>query len=76
MWFFLPETAGKSLEGMDELFNLPWHIIGRKGAQLTEGKGSVAEAMARGDLEKIAYVEGNREHAEHVEVAAEDKTIH
>lgn len=76
VWFFLPETAGKSLEGMDELFNLPWHIIGRKGAQLTEGKGSVAEAMAKGDLEKIAYVEANREQAEHVEVAVGDKAIH
>lgn len=65
MWFFLPETAGKSMEGMDELFNLPWQIIGRKGAALSEGKGSVAEAMARGDLEKIAYVE--REYAEQVE---------
>ena len=76
MWFFLPETAGKSLEGMDELFNLPWHIIGRKGAQLTEGKGSVAEAMAMGDLEKIAYVEQHREQAQHVEVAAGEETIH
>jgi hypothetical protein len=76
VWFFLPETAGKSLEGMDELFNLPWHIIGRKGAQLTEGKGSVAEALARGDMEKIAYVEGNREQAEHVEVSAGEKTNH
>jgi hypothetical protein len=57
VWFFLPETAGKSLEGMDELFNLPWHIIGRKGAELTAGKGSVAEAMAMGDSEKIAYIE-------------------
>jgi hypothetical protein len=52
VWFFLPETAGKSLEGMDELFNLPWLIIGRKGAALTAGKGSVAEAMALGDTEK------------------------
>lgn len=76
VWFFLPETAGKSLEGMDELFNLPWHIIGRKGAQLTEGQGSVAEAMARGDMEKIAYVEGNREQAEHVEVSAGEKSAH
>lgn len=57
VWFFLPETAGKSLEGMDELFNLPWQLIGRKGADLTAGQGSVAEAMARGDTEKIAEVE-------------------
>ena len=76
VWFFLPETAGKSLEGMDELFNLPWHSIGRKGAQLTEGKGSVAEAMARGDMEKIAYVEGNREQAQHVEVTSGEQTTH
>lgn len=43
VYFFLPETAGKSLEAMDELFNLPWHLIGRKGKQMTEGHGSAAE---------------------------------
>lgn len=58
VWFFLPETAGKSLEGMDEMFNLPWHIIGRKGAALTAGQGSVAEAMAMGDSEKVAAMGG------------------
>ncbi|KAH8784620.1 quinate permease [Hyaloscypha finlandica] len=56
VWFFLPETAGKSLEAMDELFNLPWHMIGRKGAALTAGKGSVAEAMMLGDTEKVAEI--------------------
>lgn len=65
-WFFLPETAGKSLEGMDEMFNLPWTVIGRKGAQLTDGMGSVSEALARGDSEKMAYVE-QAEHAENVD---------
>ena len=58
VWFFLPETAGKSLEGMDEMFNLPWHIIGRKGAELTKGKGSVSEAMALGENEKGIDIEG------------------
>jgi hypothetical protein len=57
VWFFLPETAGKSLEAMDEMFNLPWQIIGRKGAELTVGKGSVSEAMALGDSEKAVYME-------------------
>ncbi|PBP19133.1 quinate permease [Diplocarpon rosae] len=52
VWFFLPETAGKSLEGMDEMFNLPWYVIGRRGAEMTRGSGSVAEAMAAGGLEK------------------------
>lgn len=66
VWFFLPETAGKSLEGMDELFGLPWHIIGRKGAALTAGKGSVAEAMAMGDSEKVAEID-REERVENVE---------
>jgi len=56
VWFFLPETAGRSLEGMDELFSLPWTIIGRKGAALTAGKGSVAETIAKQDAEKAAYI--------------------
>lgn len=73
-YFFLPETAGRSLEGMDELFNLPWYLIGRKGAQLTAGQGSVAEALARGDTEKAAYIAGNAEHAEHAENVEEERT--
>ena len=67
VWFFVPETAGKSLEGMDELFSLPWYIIGRKGAKLTEGKGSVAEIVGRSGQEKLVVVEV--EHAEHDEEA-------
>lgn len=30
-WFFIPETSGRSLEGMDELFQLKWWRIGRFG---------------------------------------------
>lgn len=30
-WFFIPETAGRSLEGMDRLFTLKWCQIGRMG---------------------------------------------
>ncbi|KAI9727428.1 MAG: hypothetical protein M1834_008372 [Cirrosporium novae-zelandiae] len=60
MWFFLPETAGKSLESMDELFSLPWYIIGRKGAALTAGTGSTAEAYSRGDIEKVPEIEEQR----------------
>lgn len=30
-WFFIPETAGLSLEGMDRLFTLKWWQIGRHG---------------------------------------------
>ncbi|EEQ87368.1 MFS quinate transporter [Blastomyces dermatitidis ER-3] len=52
MWFFLPETAGKSLEAMDEMFSLPWYIIGRKGAKITAGSGH-AEGYSAGDAEKV-----------------------
>jgi len=56
VWFFLPETKGRSLEGMDELFGLRWYIIGRKGEELAMGKGGVAETMMMGkvvgDLER------------------------
>ncbi|KAI1819797.1 general substrate transporter [Xylaria intraflava] len=31
VWFFVPETAGRSLESMDRLFELPWYQIGRRG---------------------------------------------
>ena len=30
-WLFLPETSGRSLEGMDRLFTLWWWEIGRVG---------------------------------------------
>lgn len=30
-WFFIPETAGRNLEGMDDLFRLRWWRIGRYG---------------------------------------------
>ncbi|KAJ5294587.1 hypothetical protein N7508_009408 [Penicillium antarcticum] len=35
VWFFVPETAGRSLESMDALFALPWHQIGRHGKDLS-----------------------------------------
>jgi len=31
VWFFVPETAGRSLESMNNLFELPWWKIGRYG---------------------------------------------
>ena len=54
VWFFLPETTGKSLEAMDEMFNLPWYLIGRKGAELTRGTGGVADALDAGDEKAVA----------------------
>jgi hypothetical protein len=58
VWFFLPETAGKSLESMDEIFNLPWYLIGRKGAQLTKGTGGMSEVLDNdGEKAAISHME-------------------
>ncbi|THY26305.1 putative quinate permease [Aureobasidium pullulans] len=35
-WFTIPETSGRSLEGIDKLFELPWYKIGRFGAREAE----------------------------------------
>ncbi|KAH6673152.1 MFS quinate transporter [Halenospora varia] len=67
VWFFIPETAGKSLEGMDELFELPWHIIGRKGAALTAGSGSVSEQLNVGGEKAEIMMEERVERVENAE---------
>ena len=64
--FFLPETAGNGLEGMDELFSLPWWLIGRRGAAITADHGSVAEAYSGDDIGRTARIE-RREIVEIVE---------
>jgi sugar porter (SP) family MFS transporter len=56
VWFFLPETSGRSLEALDEMFNLPWYLIGRKGAALTAGSGGMSEILDHAG-EKAATVE-------------------
>lgn len=56
VWFFLPETSGRSLEALDELFNLPWYLIGRKGAALTAGSGGLSEVLDQSG-EKAATIE-------------------
>jgi hypothetical protein len=56
VYFFLPETSGRSLEALDEMFNLPWHLIGRKGAALTAGSGGMSEILDN-QGEKAATVE-------------------
>ncbi|KAL1590960.1 hypothetical protein WHR41_00390 [Cladosporium halotolerans] len=43
VYFFLPELANKSLESIDAVFALPWYQIGRRGKELTQNVGGMAE---------------------------------
>lgn len=62
VWFFLPETTGKSLESLDEIFNLPWYLVGRKGAELTRGSGGMAEVMdTEGEKSVVQEIENGRQ---------------
>lgn len=51
VWFAVPETAGRSLESMDRLFELPWYRIGRYGNEDAEAK----EAGLDSDRERQVY---------------------
>ncbi|KAI8957319.1 putative MFS quinate transporter [Daldinia sp. FL1419] len=46
VWFFVPETGGRSLESMDRLFELPWHKIGRRGNEDADRKDEVFDEKA------------------------------
>lgn len=56
-WFFIPETAGRSLEGMDGLFGLKWWRIGRGGEDDAKQQDEIAEATA---TEKEAHIHVER----------------
>ena len=61
---------------MDEMFGLPWHVIGRKGAGLTEGKDSMAVMVGKSDKERLAGLEeGHAEHAERAERVEQDHVV-
>lgn len=59
-WFFLPELAGKSLEAIDAVFELPWHLIGRKGKEMTADMGGAVDNFGV-EKEKIEAVENVQE---------------
>jgi hypothetical protein len=50
-WFFIPETAGRSLESMDRLFTLKWYQIGRHG----EKEADVLQHVHDEKLEQLEH---------------------
>ncbi|KAK6003417.1 hypothetical protein QM012_009188 [Aureobasidium pullulans] len=58
VYFFLPETSGRSLESLDAVFELPWYKIGRYGSKVAvsptflDNEDGVAEKN-----QKVEYLE-------------------
>lgn len=71
-WFFVPEVAGRSLESMDEIFNLPWYLIGRKGPELCPDYSEL-NRIHYGDDGKMTY---DAEIAKPTHEFVEDTHIH
>lgn len=54
-YFFVPEVAGRSLESMEDIFNLPWYLIGRKGPELCPDYSQINKIHYNKDHEGNAY---------------------
>ncbi|ODV81679.1 quinate permease [Suhomyces tanzawaensis NRRL Y-17324] len=78
-WFFVPEVAGRSLESMEDIFNLPWYLIGRKGPELCPDYSEINKITyttlgATNTYEShINYLEKDKASQEFVENADEAK---
>ncbi|KAJ5691776.1 Major facilitator superfamily domain general substrate transporter [Penicillium macrosclerotiorum] len=60
VWFSVPETAGRTLESMDRLFELPWYRIGRYGNKDAEERDQVVDEK----MEMMASQQGMAQHVE------------
>lgn len=64
VWFFVPETGGRSLESMDRLFALPWYKIGRYGNVDAERMDTAVSEKEEQGMEMEATGDGHADHAE------------
>ncbi|KAI1134757.1 putative MFS quinate transporter [Hypoxylon sp. FL0543] len=64
VWFFVPETGGRSLESMNRLFELPWHKIGLHGNEDADRRD---EAFNEKEAETAQF--------EHVDVVDEKRAV-
>lgn len=54
-WFFVPEVSGRSLESMEDVFNLPWYLIGRKGPDLCPDYSEISKITVNTEHNGNAY---------------------
>lgn len=59
VWIFVPEAAGRSLESIDQLFDLPWYKIGLYGKKFAEEYDREQEEIHRDEKKEaeVAYKE-------------------
>lgn len=57
VWFSVPETAGRSLESMDRLFELPWYKIGLYGNKDAEEKDMAVDEKQRAAEEEFGHTQ-------------------
>lgn len=53
VWFSVPETAGRSLESMNRLFELPWYKIGLYGNKDAEQRDAAIDQKQQGLAEHV-----------------------
>lgn len=63
-YFCIPELSGRSLESMEDLFQLPWYLIGRKGHILCPDYS---------EINKIDYSTGKFKYLDEKPVAEHDE---
>ncbi|KAG9696918.1 MFS quinate transporter, partial [Aureobasidium melanogenum] len=60
VYFFLPETSGRSLESLDAVFELPWYKIGRYGSKVAVSPTFIDNEDGVGEKDqKVEYLESS-----------------
>jgi len=65
VWFFVPETAGRTLESMDRLFSLPWYKIGLYGNKDAEAQDAAFNEKADRTRVNVVTLEGSNSNDSH-----------
>ncbi|CAI7628843.1 unnamed protein product [Penicillium viridicatum] len=63
VWLFVPEAAGRSLETIDKMFDLPWYRIGLYGRKFAEEYDREQEQIYRDEKRDGAIVVSHNENA-------------
>ncbi|KAJ6133219.1 hypothetical protein N7471_008434 [Penicillium samsonianum] len=63
VWLFVPEAAGRSLETIDKMFDLPWYKIGLHGRKFAEDYDREQEQIYRDEKRETGIVVSHNETA-------------